>query len=364
MNFAEWYKIAKEYKNEYGNLLVPQKYKTANNQNLGFWISTQRRYYLNNKLSDEQIEMLESIGMIWSIHDKQWDDMYELASQYYKKHGDLNIRNYYKTSKKENLGTWICAQRYFYKLNKLSFERIQKLESIGMIWQIHQSSDWNTMYKLAQNYYHKHSNLLVPKNYVAEDGQNLGLWIASKRCAYTNGELSLEKIKKLEAIGMNWKLKERDWNKKYTLARTYYNEHGNLLIPRHGPTKALGDWLKNQRYAHKRGELSSEKIELLANIGMIWDIKANKNDINNYLENILLTIDKELNHTVLKHISLIELQTKINFLNDIDIPPVDKDGKLIDIFSMTSKDIEEKYGVSLVSLIEYYKKSNQRSFKL
>ena len=44
----------------------------------------------------------------------------------------------------------------------------------------------------------------------------------------------------------------------------------------------------------------------------------------------------------------------------IGVSPVDELGNLIDIFSMSSYDIEEKYGVRIESLIEYYKNVNSR----
>ena len=38
--------------------------------------------------------------------------------------------------------------------------------------------------------------------------------------------------------------------------------------------------------AYKKGDLSQEKIKKLEAIGMVWDIKANKKDIEDYLEKL------------------------------------------------------------------------------
>ena len=72
-------------------------------------------------------------------------------------------------------------------------------------------------------------------------------------------------------------------------------------------------------------------------------------------------IDYSLNKTILKHISIQEFQSKIKFLKEHNISIVDNKGLLIDIFSMSSLDMKEKYGFYLEEIITYYttKKRNQ-----
>ena len=66
-------------------------------------------------------------------------------------------------------------------------------------------------------------------------------------------------------------------------------------------------------------------------------------------------IDITKNKNAIKHISVQELESKIEFLKDNNIPIVDSNGVLIDIFTMSSTDMKEKYNVTLEELInEYY----------
>ncbi|MBQ6282622.1 MAG: helicase associated domain-containing protein [Bacilli bacterium] len=60
--------------------------------------------------------------------------MYKLAEQYYKEKGNLLIPFRYTTIDKIQLGRWIGTQRGTYKKNKLSKEKIELLENIGMDW--------------------------------------------------------------------------------------------------------------------------------------------------------------------------------------------------------------------------------------
>lgn len=67
---AQWqekYTLAKQYYEEFENLLISQKYETKDGIKLGIWIGLQRTNYKKNKLSQDKIKLLESIGMVWSI---------------------------------------------------------------------------------------------------------------------------------------------------------------------------------------------------------------------------------------------------------------------------------------------------------
>ena len=76
--FAKWYPLACDYYNEHGNLLVPKAYKTASGANLGIWIVDLRaRYYSKTLLiSQEEVDKLEKIGMVWDVPEYQWQQKY------------------------------------------------------------------------------------------------------------------------------------------------------------------------------------------------------------------------------------------------------------------------------------------------
>ncbi len=319
--WLEKYSLAKQYYEEHGNLLIPQSY-TVNGIKLGTWINTQRKFYTRKTLSEERIKLLEHIGMTWNFgrpdrnnflkennliansqdeyNDVKWNYLYNLASLYYQEYGNLLIPTNYIV-KNIKLGVWIQNQRTSYKKGTMSEERVKKLESIGMNWQIRlkviktkpkthnvensREAIWFEYYELAKQYYQKHGNLLVPMRYTAKN-LTLGHWIRNQRAYYTNGKLPEDKIKLLERIGMNWhpRLKVTNikpkqkidynaiWLKNYELAKFYYEEHGDLLIPRKYSVNGLnlGVWLNTQRTAYSNKKLSEDRINLLENIGMVW----------------------------------------------------------------------------------------------
>ncbi len=224
LSWDEMYLQAKLYYQEIGNLLVPAKYVTSDGIKLGYWIGHQRKDYKTNCLSNDKISLLEEIGMIWSVYDVNWYENYELARQYYIQNGDLLIPLLYTTNRGEKLGSWIGLQRKQYKGGKLSKDKIELLEKIGMTWSIY-DVQWNEYYELAAEYYRKHDNLLVPLRYKTIDDKKLGSWISHQRISFKSGKLSEDRIKMLEQIGMAWDGMSATWDSMYKLAKQYYEEN-------------------------------------------------------------------------------------------------------------------------------------------
>ena len=71
-------------------------------------------------------------------------------------------------------------------------------------------------------------------------------------------------------------------------------------------------------------------------------------------------IDLKINDKIIERISKIELISKINYLDANGLEPVDNTGKLIEIFSMSNQDIQDKYGISLETIIDIYGKGITR----
>ena len=208
--WLEQYNHAKQYYLENGDLLIPGTYETNGGLKLGMWISRQRRDYIKNKLSNDRIELLEAIGMIWSVYDAQWFDYYRLAVKYYNENGNLLTPRLYTTSNGIKLGSWLGAQRRQYKDGKLSEGKTELLEKIGMIWSVY-DIQWYENYNLAVEYFNENGNLLVPLRYKTTSNIKLGSWISGQRRNFKAGRLSADKIELLERISMVWDGPSETW---------------------------------------------------------------------------------------------------------------------------------------------------------
>lgn len=375
--WLEKYNLAKKYYEENGNLLIKKNYKVGD-VNLGVWIIGQRRYNKIGKLPLYRKELLDKIGMVWNCYDEEvldipWLKMYKEAINYYKEKGNLKVPmtySYIKDNKEINLGNWIVAQRVNFHNGKLTPKRKELLDEIGMVWKLRTRFSWEYMYNLAKDYYTENGDLLIANTYeVNIEGNSvaLGNWITNQRRCYNLGELSNERIKLLNEIGMQWEdvkffqseknwiitfksmvkyygdkgtsvipntylvevngklislnqwykrqlslyrnneltgkrkelmdifssiikddnvknLKDIRWMKYYKVAKKYYEENGNLKVPAtyetivNGEVIKLGQWINSQRASYRglRSSISAERIEMLNNIGMLWNLKENK----------------------------------------------------------------------------------------
>ena len=290
LSWEDYYDLAKAYYEHHGNLEIQARFKTNNGYeydetgkiNLGTWIFNQRQKILPES---EKGQKLLQIGMRFGNKFLSWDEMYNLAKTYYEYHGNLEIKQTFKTDNgyeqskngKINLGFWIHTQR---KSLTPESEKGQKLLQIGMRFE-NKYLSWDEMYNLAQVYYEHHGNLDVPAEFKTNNGYerskngkiNLGSWIRTQRKNITPES---EQGQKLLQIGMRFDNKKLSWEDYYDLAKAYYEHHGNLEIQASFKTDNgyeydengqinLGQWIDKQR---RRTSLESERGQKLLQIGM------------------------------------------------------------------------------------------------
>ena len=159
--------------------------------------------------------------------------------------------------------------------------------------------NWMYKYSLAKAYFEHHGNLEISQSYktlngyeYAEEGIALGVWIIIQRQAYKgqgNYKITENQIQLLEEIGMRFETRDNneEWNKKYELAKAYFEYNRNLEIPRDYKTLngyeyteegiALGRWIANQRQTykgHNTQKITETQIKLLEKIRMKWFLKV------------------------------------------------------------------------------------------
>ena len=388
--WAQMYTLAKNHFEKYGSLeRITSKYKTLNGidkdekgYNLGYWFDTQRRSSKKGKLSSERKELLEQIGMRFDTKDNDeiWAQMYTLAKNHFEKYGVLKIPTVFKTlngiDKDEegyNLGRWLDSQRQSYKIGKLSKERKKLLDQIGMRFDTKYYDEiWAQMYALAKNHFEKYGDLEISQDFNTlngidkdEDGYNLGYWLDNQRRSNKKGKLSSERKELLEQIGMRFDTKDNDeiWAQMYALAKNHFEKYGSLKrittgyktlngIDKDEKGYNLGSWIGTQRTTYKIGKLSPERIDLLEQIGMVWEIRKGKIKKQKLCNEYLIPYEE------VKNISYNELYAKTMYLLDNNIDII-IDGKLNPIYNMSNTNMQITYGISLKELIEKYKKKEK-----
>lgn len=289
LSWEAMFNLAKKYYEEYGNLDVPKTYRTVDDIPLGVWISVQRGIRKGTRggnLNEHRINLLNSIGMVWdNSADAVWENGLAHAKDYKEANADLKVNFRYKSEDGYPLGQWISNQRYAYRMGRMSSERLEKLNRLGMVWNM--SDEWfETGYRAAKSYASVNGNLMVPSKYIDETGFQLGIWLRSVIEKYQTGTLSEEQIKRMEDINISWNGKKKDqWDACFAEAEKYFNIYGNLAVTDEITVNGVSirKWIYRQRANLREGKLSEEQKNKLESIGLTtksrnksWDDKYNE----------------------------------------------------------------------------------------
>ncbi len=273
--WRKYYAACESYQAAHGDLDVPPEYVTEDGVHLGAWLDQLRRTREvgggEDSLSEEQIQLLDGLGMVWLRRAaSRWERGYEAAAAYRAAHGDLNVPPTYKTPEGFALGRWLLYQR---EKQTLTENQRARLTALGMVWE--KRDAWEVRFQMAQAYVQRHGGLQIPVGYV-ENGIWLGKWLDEQRQIYRGKRkgkrLTPTQIQRLEQLGMDWQGQQSEaWNAQYAEVLAYFQRHGDLRLPggyKASNGKRLDTWLQRQITALKSGRLTAAQAEKLARLGI------------------------------------------------------------------------------------------------
>ena len=264
--------VAFEQKNKHCN--VPQRFKE--DPDLGIWVFRQRIFKKAEKLSDERRQKMDSIGFAW-IKRGTWNQMFQQMFEYQLKHGHCDVQ----TSEDPKLARWAIWQRSCRRKNKLTAEKIRRLDEIAFPWEVQAKnranwgSNWEKMFEELLKFKAKHRHCNVPSSW--KTNPQLANWVTAQRRAkrYKVKSFKLEHKRKLDEIGFVWDhgRNKLGWEKMFSQLEEYKNQKNDCNVPHHYPANPqLGWWVHNQRSR----KLSEEKIRRLNEIGFQWKLPSGK----------------------------------------------------------------------------------------
>ena len=323
-SFQTNYVQARAYYEEHGNLAI-----STTSGSLDQWISNQRQNYKNQKLSEEQFEALNAIGMIWDTRKNQ------LAIKNLCEENEISSEELWRRLLSREIKDKSEIEKKINKNNTIPISILELQAKIAYMKDKHIS--------LIQPGGILHPMLAMNSNELKETtGMNLI-------------ELEHQYIENPRQVIDNMLSQQIDpFQVNYGRAELYYKEHGNLAIS--ATSGSLGDWIKWQRQNYKNQKLSEERIDALNAIGMVWEPRKNKEQVAAICTSHGITLDKK---SPLYKKSATELRCKMAYLESIDVPVFEQDGesqKLNPIFFMSDADMQEKYHVSMADLVHTYGK--------
>ncbi len=286
LNWQSYYSACLDYEREHGNLDVPERYVSKSGVRLGVWIvhirQLRKKDSLPNYLTSDRLKLLDNLNMIWDYSEYWFDVRYKALVEYKERFGNCEVPQEYVAADGLRLGSWIYNVRLSYKgisiKCHLTEEQYDALIDIGVNLSTHREMQWKASFEEAKAFYEKYGHLDAVFRYESPNGFKLGHWLAEQRKAFKSGRLSEKRIECLENIGMIWNSPPQ-WSDKYTLAKRYFELHGNLKMPKNYKIGKiyLKKWVNEQRrYCRDREKikcLSGEQLQLLGEIGIKPDFK-------------------------------------------------------------------------------------------
>ncbi|MEV6523180.1 Helicase associated domain protein [Longispora sp. NPDC051575] len=192
---------------EHGHLRIPQKHETADGFRLGAFITAQRTLREAGRLSDQQIADLEQLGISWKPRHDRAVHMLEHAADYYREHGNLDVRGNHLAADDCPLGQWIKWWRRKLPGQALTVEILTtEINRAGDAAANTRRILWARGLAAAGQFHTIHGHLR-PSSDERVDGITLFTWLYRQRRAYAQGQLSQEHVAALDALGIDWTLR-------------------------------------------------------------------------------------------------------------------------------------------------------------
>ncbi|MCD9901060.1 Helicase associated domain protein [Streptomyces sp. MT29] len=285
------YNVLRTWVREYGDARVPSETAVplgdGDAYGLGTWVKEQRRAFKAGALRPWRVDLLNELGMIWSVGDAAFWKNLTAARAYYATHGSLATP---KGAMVDGVavGQWLANLRKPGGLGKdteTATQRREALEAIDPDWNPRWSVDWQRHYAAARTLLGEEQGLTEILPGVTVNGVDVGAWAVKQTDRAVWDALGPEQRARLESLG----LKPRPapaasstpqgkgpgaFERGITALTQYAEREGRVVVPRahieetpHGPVR-LGTWISNTR--SRRERLNAQQREQLAALGIDW----------------------------------------------------------------------------------------------
>lgn len=264
-----------EFVDQYGRMPHCRARKGSTERQLGQRLQNLRQRYKLGKVTRARIKACEVIpGWQWKVDvGARLNKDIQLLLEFVELHGAMPVRH--RGGEERRLSLQAAMLRRRYGAGTLTQVRIKACEAIpGWQWEIDAGAGLNRDIQLIGEFVQARS--AFPTSRSADDeGRRLWRQIAYLRKRYKDGDLEPERIKACEAIqGWRWEIDVgAGLNSDIKLI------HAFVLLNRRIPTRSgkeaeerrLGQRLSQLRWLYRKGELSSERIQVCEAIpGWQW----------------------------------------------------------------------------------------------
>ncbi|MFD3788733.1 Helicase associated domain protein [Streptomyces cyaneofuscatus] len=288
------YNTLRGWVQEHGHARVPSEATVKSGDGggtygLGTWVSEQRRAFKAGTLKAWRVDLLNEVGMVWSVGDAGFWRNLSAARSYHAAHSTLACpRNAVWDG--VALGQWLSNLRRPGGLGTdpvRADERRRALEAIDPEWNPAEwSVEWQRHYTAARVLLAEEQGPADVLPGVTVNGIDVGTWTTRQTDPAVWNTLLPEQQTRLEALGLKRRTETTPaapaakkgtggaFERGITALTQYAAREGRVVVPRahieetpHGPVR-LGTWISNTR--SRREKLTGEQREQLTALGIDW----------------------------------------------------------------------------------------------
>jgi superfamily II DNA or RNA helicase len=207
-----------------------------------------------------------------------WDVRFGELKEFKERFGHCNV----ETGWEENpqLAGWVSAQRIRRSKGQLYQDRVERLDSLGFVWdwqQVRADETWQQWYRMLEEYVRQHGDANIPRTYKNRKLANW-VWIQRQRRRGTNRDqpLTQSQVDQLDKLGFRWDAREQQWAEMLERLRKFKAEHGHCEVglKKQPRDKKLWYWIHAQRNLLSAGKMPPDRKARLDEFGFNWSAEA------------------------------------------------------------------------------------------